>query len=119
MKNNLKEKKLKIERRHRRIRAKIKGTSKRPRLLVFRSNRHIYGQLIDDEKSKTLASAKDSEIKSKKMKKGDLAKEVGKLLAKKALEIKIEEIVFDRRGYKFHGRIKQLAEGAREGGLKF
>jgi len=105
--------------RHRRIRGRVKGTSRRPRLLVFRSHRHIYSQLIDDEKGKTLASAKDSEIKSKKMKKSDLAKEVGKLLAKKALEIKIKEIVFDRRGYKFHGKIKQLAEGAREGGLKF
>ena len=105
--------------RHRRIRGKISGTAVRPRLLVFRSHRHIYGQLIDDEKGKTLVSAKDSEIKSKKMKKGDLAKEVGMLLAKKALEAKIKEIVFDRRGYKFHGRVKQLAEGARSGGLKF
>jgi len=105
--------------RHRRIRGKISGTADRPRLLVFRSHRHIYGQLIDDEKGKTLISAKDSEIKSKKLKKRDLAKEVGMLLAKKALESKIKEIVFDRRGYKFHGRVKQLAEGARAGGLKF
>ena len=119
MKDRIKIKRQKLAMRHRRIRGKVKGTSKRPRLLVFRSHRHIYGQLIDDEKGKTLASAKDSEIKSKKMKKSDLAKEVGKLLAKKALEIKIKEIVFDRRGYKFHGRIKELAQGARQGGLKF
>jgi len=117
--NKLKIKRQKLKMRHRRVRGKVKGTAHRPRLLVFRSLCHIYGQLIDDEKGKTLASAKDSEIKSKKMKKSDLAKEVGKLLAKKALEIKIKEIVFDRRGYKFHGRIKQLAEGARERGLKF
>jgi large subunit ribosomal protein L18 len=117
--DKLKIKRQKLAMRHRRIRGKISGTAVRPRLLVFRSHRHIYGQLIDDEKGKTLVSAKDSEIKSKKMKKGDLAKEVGMLLAKKALEAKIKEIVFDRRGYKFHGRVKQLAEGARSGGLKF
>jgi large subunit ribosomal protein L18 len=117
--DKLKIKKQKLAMRHRRIRGKISGTALRPRLLVFRSHRHIYGQLIDDEKGKTLVSAKDSEIKSKKLKKGDLAKEVGILLAKKALESKIKEIVFDRHGYKFHGRVKQLAEGARAGGLKF
>jgi large subunit ribosomal protein L18 len=119
MKDRIKIKRQKLAMRHRRIRGKVKGTARRPRLLVFRSHRHIYGQLIDDEKGKTLASAKDSEIKSKKMKKSDLAKEVGKLLAKKAADLKIKEIVFDRRGYKFHGRIKELAQGAREGKLKF
>lgn len=109
-----------IQMRHRRIRAKINGTSDRPRILVFRSNKHIYAELIDDVKNKTLASASDKSLKKKAgMKKNDLAKEVGKLLAKKASEIKIKEAVFDRRGYKFHGRIKNVAEGAREGGLKF
>jgi large subunit ribosomal protein L18 len=119
MKDRLKIKRRRLAMRHRRIRGKIRGTGKRPRLLVFRSHQHIYGQLIDDEKEKTLASARDSEIKSKKMKKSELAKEVGKILAKKAADLKIKEIVFDRRGYKFHGRIKELAQGAREGGLKF
>ncbi|OGZ34174.1 MAG: 50S ribosomal protein L18 [Candidatus Portnoybacteria bacterium RBG_19FT_COMBO_36_7] len=119
MKDNLKIKRQKLAMRHRRIRGKIKGTSKRPRLLVFRSHQHIYSQLIDDEKSKTLVSAKDSEIKSRKMKKIELAKEVGKLLAKKAADLKIKEVVFDRRGCKFHGRIRELAQGAKEGGLKF
>lgn len=112
--------------RHKRVRAKIRGTSKLPRLCVFRSNKHVYGQLIDDEKGKTLISASDLEIKHKKTQKRtqknakiETAKEIGKLLAKKAIEKKIEKIVFDRSGYKYHGRIKALAEGAREGGLKF
>lgn len=116
--------KIKIKRqgrliRHKRIRAKIIGTSARPRLSVFRSHRHIYGQLIDDEKAKTLLSVSDKEIKNGKAAKKEIAKDVGKLLAQKAQEKKIKEIVFDRGGYKFHGRIKAVAEGAREGGLKF
>ncbi|MDI6602924.1 MAG: 50S ribosomal protein L18 [Patescibacteria group bacterium] len=107
--------------RHQRIRAKIKGTAKIPRLYVFRSAKHIYTQLIDDEEGKTLVSASDLEFKkSKKLKsKIDKAKEVGKLIAKKAIEKKIERVVFDRGGYKYHGRVKAVAEGAREGGLKF
>jgi len=106
--------------RHRRVRAKISGTALRPRFSVFRSNQHIYGQLIDDEKGKTLASVNDSQLeKSKKAKKSELAKEVGLALAKKAVGLKIKEVVFDRGGFKYHGRIKQLAEGAREGGLAF
>jgi len=104
--------------RHKRIKAKTMGDAKCPRLCVFRSNKHTYAQLIDDDKKKTLVSAKDTEIK-KKDKKVALAFEVGKLIAKKALEKKIEKITFDRAGYKYHGRIKSLAEGAREGGLKF
>lgn len=104
--------------RHKRIKAKTTGNAKCPRLCVFRSNKHIYAQLIDDEKGKTLISAKDAEIK-KKGKKTELALEVGKLLAKKAIEKKIEKIVFDRAGYKYHGRVKSLADGARQGGLKF
>lgn len=112
-------KKQKILRRHKRIRAFIQGTKERPRLCVFRSNKHIYAQIIDDEKSKILLFASDKEIKSKKGKKSEIAKEVGKLIAKKAIENKINAIVFDRGGILFHGRIKALAEGAREGGLKF
>lgn len=106
--------------RHRRIRKKIKGTPKKPRLSVFRSNKHIYLQLIDDEKEKVLVSASDEEIKSKKdVKKIDLAYKTGELIAQKALEKKIKEVVFSRAGYKYHGRVKAAAEGARKGGLIF
>ncbi len=111
-------KKIKKETRHKRIRAKVIGTKEVPRLYIFRSNKHIYAQLIDDDKGKTLISAKDVDIK-KKIKKTELALEVGKLIAKKALEKKIEKVVFDRAGYKYHGRVKSLADGARQGGLKF
>ena len=104
--------------RHKRIKARTMGDAKCPRLCVFRSNKHIYAQLIDDNKGKTLISAKDTEIK-KRDKKTALAFEVGKLIAKKALEAKIEKIIFDRAGYKYHGRIKSLADGVRQGGLKF
>ena len=110
----------KRKRRHKRVRAKISGTAKIPRLCVFRSNKHIYAQLIDDTQGKTLLSASDLEIKFKgKKTKTEKAFEVGKLIAKKAQEKKIQKIVFDRGGYKYHGRVKALAEGAREGGLKF
>ncbi|MBI2625310.1 MAG: 50S ribosomal protein L18 [Candidatus Nealsonbacteria bacterium] len=107
-------------RRHKRVRAKIFGTAVRPRLCVFRSGKHIYAQLIDDIKGKTLDSASDLELKKTKIK-GRVASsnEVGKLIAKKALEKKIEKAVFDRGGYRYHGRVKSFAEGAREGGLKF
>jgi len=106
-------------RRHRKIRAKIKGTAKVPRLCVFRSNKHIYGQLIDDEKRKILLSAKDLEVKKLPKTKVAIAYQVGKLLAQKAIEKNYKKVVFDRGGYKYHGRVKSLAEGAREGGLKF
>ena len=108
-------------RRHKKIRKSIFGTKDRPRLCVFRSNQHIYAQLIiDDEKPKVLMSVSDKGLKAKKgEKKSDIAKQVGKLIAKKAVESKIESVVFDRGGIIFHGRIKALAEGAREGGLKF
>ena len=107
-------------RRHKKIRMDIHGTKDRPRLSVFRSNQHIYAQLIDDDKAKVLLSVSDMKIKAKKgEKKSDIAKEVGKIIAKKALENKIETVVFDRAGFLFHGRVKALAEGAREGGLKF
>lgn len=106
-------------RRHKRVRAKIKGTAKVPRLCVFKSAKHIYAQLIDDEKGKTLASVRDLEIKKTKDKKTSLATEIGKLIAKKAIEKKINKVVFDRGGYKYHGKVKALADGAREAGLKF
>ena len=96
------------------------GTKDRPRLFVFRSNQHIYAQLINDDNAKVLISASDKDIKEKKgAKKGEMAKEVGKFIAQKAIESKIEKVVFDRGGVLFHGRIKLLADGAREGGLKF
>jgi len=145
--------KLKREKRfrhHKRVRVKISGTSKVPRLCVFKSAKHIYAQLIDDEKGRTLAAAGDLKLnlktelpKEAKVKKRTLssspsespslteetkkplrgkvalAYEVGKLVAKKALEKKIEKIVFDRGGYRYLGRVRALANGAREGGLKF
>lgn len=99
-------------RRHRKIRAKIYGTSKAPRFCIFRSNQYIYAQLIDDEKNKILAFAKGA-CNAKE------AKKVGAEIAKAAIEKKIEKAVFDRGGYKYHGRIKALADAAREGGLRF
>ena len=101
--------------RHKRVRAKIIGTTKRPRVSVFKSNKHFYIQLVDDSIGKTLASVSDREIKSKKNKAGDL----GKLLAKKAFDMGIKVVVFDRAGYKYHGAVSSIASGAREGGLKF
>lgn len=106
------------ERRGIRVRAKIKGTAERPRLVVFRSLSHHYAQLIDDENSVTLASASDLKAKGKD-KRTDSAKKVGVQLAEAAKEKKITTCVFDRNGYKYHGRVKAIAEGAREGGLKF
>ena len=103
--------------RHARITAKVQGTQKCPRLVVFRSHQHVYAQLINDEAGRVLASASD--LKLGGMKKMELAKEVGRLIAEKAGKIKISKVVFDRGGYKYHGNIKALAEGAREGGLKF
>jgi large subunit ribosomal protein L18 len=90
---------------------------KRPRIVVFRSNKFIYGQVVDF-RGKTIVTASDREVKDKKSRL-DRARETGKLLAKKALEKKIKQVAFDRRDYKYHGRVKALAEGAREGGLDF
>ena len=108
-------------RRHRRVRKKIRGTTERPRLSVFRSARHIYAQVIDDASGKTLAAAStlSPELKDGKGKKRELAKEVGKLVAKKCQAAQIQAVVFDRNGFNYHGRIAAVAEGAREGGLKF
>ncbi|MBR5922632.1 MAG: 50S ribosomal protein L18 [Clostridia bacterium] len=106
--------------RHARVRSKITGTAERPRLDVFRSNSHIYAQLIDDVKGVTLAAAASNE-KDFGASGGNCegARKVGKLIAERAKKKKISEVVFDRGGYIYHGRVKELAEGAREGGLKF
>lgn len=112
-----------VVRRHLRLRKKISGTAERPRLNVFRSLQHIYAQVIDDVAGVTLVSANtlDKEIKEKFPYGGnaEAAAEVGRLVAQRALEKGIDTVVFDRGGYIYHGRVKALAEGAREGGLKF
>jgi len=131
-------KQLKRQRRHKRIRARMHGTKERPRLCVFRSLSHIYAQLIDDDTAKVLASASDKEIKvgkssritpknktDEKVKNKVMTRKVqdaflvGELIAKKAELQKIQKVIFDRGGVVFHGRVKALADGAREGGLKF
>jgi large subunit ribosomal protein L18 len=107
-------------RRHRRVRGKIRGTADRPRLLVFRSNRGIFAQLVDDDAGKTLAAAGWTGLpKSFKGDKTEQAAEVGKRLADAAKKAGIETAVFDRGGYLYHGRVKALADSAREGGLSF
>jgi large subunit ribosomal protein L18 len=107
-------------RRHRRVRGKVFGTAERPRLVVFRSNRGIEAQLVDDLDGKTLAAASWLNLKkSFKGNKTEQAAEVGKLLAANAKKADVESVVFDRGGYLYHGRVKALAEAAREGGLKF
>ncbi len=104
--------------RHGRVRSKIAGTQNRPRLNVFRSSVHIYGQIINDESGKTLAAASSLELKGKQTKTNQ-AESVGKLIAEKALAKKIKQVVFDRGGYRYHGRVKALAEAARAAGLEF
>lgn len=99
------------------IRSRINGTASRPRLVVYKSNQHISAQLVDDDKQVTLVSASD--LKIEKGSKTDKAKSVGEDIAKKAKTKKITEVVFDRSGYKYHGRVKDLADAAREAGLKF
>ena len=108
------------QRRHARVRTKISGTSECPRLCVYRSNANIYAQIIDDTKGVTLVSCStlDKDVKTKKANK-EAAKEVGTLIAKKAIEKKIKTVVFDRGGYIYHGVVKELAEAAREAGLEF
>lgn len=127
--NIQKKKNLIRERRHARVRAKVQGTAECPRLSVFRSARYIYAQLIDDVNGKTLISADGRGMKTQKPKNEKTEKQLdgkvaaafaaGKLLAEKASEKGIKKVVFDRGGYKYHGRVKALAEGAREGGLEF
>ena len=116
-------------RRHRRVRAKISGTANIPRFCVFRSNQHIYAQLINDENGSTLESASDLKIKIPKTESKEkeqplkgkilIAYNVGQLIAQKAIKSKIKKVVFDRGGYKYHGRVKALADGARQEGLEF
>ncbi len=106
------------KKRHLRVRKYISGTTERPRLAVFRSQKHIYAQIIDDGTGKTLISESDLKVDKKGTKK-DMAFEVGKSLAEKAVKAGITTVVFDRGGFLFHGRVERLASGAREGGLKF
>ncbi len=108
-------------RRHLSIRHRISGTPERPRLCVFRSNKHIYAQLIDDTTSRVLTAASTlaPELRDKKLKPVEVSAEVGKLLAQKAQALGVKKVVFDRAGYRYHGRVKALAEGARQGGLEF
>lgn len=118
------------ERRRARVRAKIKGTFQRPRLSIFRSNRHLYSQIIDDEKGKTLVAASETDLELNKKKrsadsvikngpKTERARLIGQILAQKALEAGVKKVVFDRGSYQYHGRVRALAEGARKGGLEF
>lgn len=104
-----------------RIRKTVSGTTQRPRLAVFRSNKEIYAQIIDDVNGVTItaASSRDKDIDASKVNKVEAAKLVGKAIAEKAVKAGVESITFDRGGYLYHGRVKSLAEGAREGGLKF
>ena len=102
-----------------RVRAKISGSAARPRLSVFRSNAHIYAQLLDDLNGTTLAAASSRSLSADGKAPSDVSKEVGKALAEKARAVGIEAAVFDRNGYRYHGRVRALAEGAREGGLQF
>ena len=119
------EKQEKFKKRKERRRKILKSRSERPRLVVFRSNKHIYAQIIDDKKGETRVSAWDGEVdkvkspKSKVKNRIEMAGLVGEKLAEKAKKVKIKEVVFDRGGYKYHGQVKALAEGARKGGLDF
>ena len=108
------------DRRHRRVRKKVEGTASRPRLAVFKSNRYIYAQIIDDEGGRTLvsASSRDKSLAGKTLT-VDSAADVGKLLAQRANDADVAEVVFDRGGYPFHGRVKALADAVRKAGVKF
>ena len=105
--------------RRRRVRSKVHGTAERPRISVFRSNRGVFAQLIDDDAGRTIASVQWTEADLRSLKPMEQATEAGKLLASRAKAAGIETAVFDRGGYQYHGRVKALAEGAREGGLSF
>ena len=108
-------------RRHLRLRKKVVGTAERPRLVVFRSLKHMYAQIVDDDRGVTIASASDlsKDVKADGAGKTGVAKGVGKLLAQRAKEAGISQVVFDRGGYPYHGRVKAVADGARDGGLEF
>ncbi len=105
--------------RRRRVRAKVHGSAERPRISVFRSNRGLFAQLIDDESGRTIASASWTEAELRSLKPMDQSHRIGELLADRAKAAGVERAVFDRGGYQYHGRVKALAEGAREGGLAF
>jgi large subunit ribosomal protein L18 len=107
------------DRRHKRVRRHVYGTAERPRLVVFRSNRGIAAQLVDDTAGRTLAAASWLDVRNAKGSKSEQAAEVGKLLAQNAKKADVKNVVFDRGGYLYHGRVKALAEAAREGGLEF
>jgi large subunit ribosomal protein L18 len=107
------------QRRHRRVRGRVNGSAARPRLCVFRSSKGIYAQVIDDDAGVTLASASTLQLAGASGTKSERAAEVGKLVAQRAREAGIAKVVFDRGGYLYHGRVKALADGAREGGLEF
>src|SRR5690348_156496 len=112
--------KSKVERRYRRhlrVRKKVAGSTERPRLVIYRSLKHIYAQIVDDSTGRTLAAASDLNIAEGK--KAERSTEVGKQLASRAKEAGITQVVFDRAGYRYHGRVKAVADGAREGGLEF
>ena len=109
----------KRRRRHRRVRGKVHGSAGRPRLCVFRSSKGIYAQVIDDDAGSTLAAASTLALGGSGGTKSEKAAEVGKLVAQRAREAGVEKVVFDRGGYLYHGRVKALADGAREGGLEF
>lgn len=121
--DNAKKRHLARQRRHARVRKQVSGTPDRPRLCVFRSLKHVYAQVIDDTHHHTLASActLDAEVRAAASGKDKIgqAAVVGEVVAKRALEAGVEQVVFDRGGYQYHGRVKSLADGAREGGLKF
>jgi large subunit ribosomal protein L18 len=106
-------------RRHRRVRGRVQGSAARPRLAVFRSSKGIYAQVIDDDAGVTLAAASTLQLGGASGTKSDKAAEVGKLVAQRAREAGVAKVVFDRGGYLYHGRVKALADGAREGGLEF
>jgi len=116
---SVKTKSIRRERIKRGIRKSVEGTSQRPRLSVFRSNKAIYAQIIDDAKGHTVAAASSMELDKKAKLNLEMSKSVGKKVAEKAIASGVKEIVFDRNGYLYHGNVKALAEGAREGGLKF
>ena len=105
--------------RRRRVRARVRGSAERPRISVFRSNRGLFAQLIDDDAGRTLASVQWTEESLRSLKPMEQATEAGKLLASRAKDAGVDSAVFDRGGYQYHGRVKALAEGAREGGLSF
>jgi large subunit ribosomal protein L18 len=106
-------------RRRRRVRAKVRGTAERPRISVFRSNRGVFAQLIDDDARRTIASVNWTEPELRELKLMEQAQRAGALLAQRATAAGVEAVVFDRGGYQYHGRVKALADGAREGGLTF